>query len=758
MANNNNIDGTLWITTNNTQLLGNGYTLPSDFNNSRQPGELASLFNANSNVIYNKFSAKTGHVNSLLKFGPRQPFIVSTPNKHSTLFSTRAFPLGSALIDLQRISKWQVSGTGVIFIAKQLLMQGQNAFNETKIYNPAMPILAVASRASFGLISTPTRHLDLSGGFGSLLGFGSNDRPVSTTVASGNAGKSSLSDRAKTASNPYKGLLRGVTASDAFDAANKKWQSQKNGSLFGNYFKSGFNKIFGGLIPVGQPTNTYYRADEGMYGIMLGAKDKFQSSLTSNDNELKWGANFYQRWEGGSNTKGPSQSIKKSKQTSIADNKKLVTVFNGTIPQTSQYFGVDVGYTIANNSEGYKTYRDNVGIVRIKKKQAGTDSYEYSDILSVYKVYTSIEGTVEKNTKVVSDSKFNDKNADAVQLINKTLQKTIDNIKSAGYSYVPADDADKIMQQFSNNSYIGMDNVTYKTKDPFSDNKGISPNNYNGGYMTQFSFEKRKQLLDDHEKGKGFPTTNQADKINLLGVLDSNEFGPDAGKYMTYDPNTDDLIAFYFHDLVNDRYLPFRAVFKGISESATAEWNDVSYLGRADKLYTYKGFTRSISFNFTVNISSIKEFAPTWQKINYFVSLIKPANYTAKNNADLLTFSRFIIPPMVKFTIGDLYVDQPGLITSIGFSVPDDAAWETLNEVYASSNDWTYLNNVIQWKKSTDKYAQLPRTVDFSVSMNLLEKEKPIVGGSHFGSAYHTDPYYQTVTSHATFSSDLLVK
>ena len=62
MANNNNIDGV--ISTTNTQLIGNGYTLPTNFNNSRQPGELASLFNANSNVIYNKFSAKTGYTNS----------------------------------------------------------------------------------------------------------------------------------------------------------------------------------------------------------------------------------------------------------------------------------------------------------------------------------------------------------------------------------------------------------------------------------------------------------------------------------------------------------------------------------------------------------------------------------------------------------------------------------------------------------------------------------------------------------------------
>ena len=140
------------------------------------------------------------------------------------------------------------------------------------------------------------------------------------------------------------------------------------------------------------------------------------------------------------------------------------------------------------------------------------------------------------------------------------------------------------------------------------------------------------------------------------------------------------------------------------------------------------------------------------------MGLVKPANYTAKNKTDLLTFSRFIIPPMVKFTIGDLYADQPGLITSIGFSVPDDAAWETLDETYAMKNNWTYLNNIIQWTESKNKYAQLPRTVDFSVSMNLLEKEKPIVGGSHFGSAYHSDPYYNKLENQGTFSSALLVK
>ena len=140
------------------------------------------------------------------------------------------------------------------------------------------------------------------------------------------------------------------------------------------------------------------------------------------------------------------------------------------------------------------------------------------------------------------------------------------------------------------------------------------------------------------------------------------------------------------------------------------------------------------------------------------MSLVKPANYTGNGNNDLLAFSRFAIPPMVMFTIGNLYMDQPGVITSIGFAIPDDSAWETLSEEYSADNDWTYLNNVIKWSGSKNKYAQFPRTVDFSVSMNLLEKEKPIVGGAHFGSAYHSDPYYKKLENQNKFSSELIVK
>jgi hypothetical protein len=747
MANSNNIDGV--INTTNTQIIGNGYTLPNDFNNSRQPGELANLFNANSNVIYNKFSPKTTYTNGLLNFGPQQPFITRDPNHPPTLINTRSIPLQSAIDDVQRISKWQITGDGIIFIAKQLLLQGQNSFNETKIYNPLMPIQSVTSTLSFGVLPTPTRFIDIGsvGGFLSSVGFGSSDFPPATTVGI-------VSDQAKKSGNAYKGLLRGATASDANQILNQKWapQSQGIGNLLSNYFKSGFNKAFGGLIPQSQPDNTQYRGDEGAYGLMLGAKGQFKSSLsTGNGDELQWGDKLYQRWEAGD---GSSQGIKKSQQTSIIDSKKLLYVFNGTVPQTAQYFGHSVGYSPKNNNYNYRTYGDNVGIIPIKLNKAGTTSYEYSDILSIYQVYTSKDGTGEQNKKILSPSKFNDKTDDVVKDIIDNLNRAIKNITVSGYTYAPADNADLNMQQFSDSNDIGMDNITYKTKDPFSTS---SPNNYNGGYMTQFRFTKRKQLLDDPD-GKGFATTNQADKINLLDIssLSSSALNQENPIYDRY---RDDQIAFFFYDIVNDKYIPFRATVKGISETNTAEWPDVTYIGRADKLYTYKGFTRTLQFNFTIYINSIKELLPTWKRINYFCGLVKPANYTANTDTNNI-FSKFIIPPMVQLTIGDMYKNQPCVITSIGLSIPEDAIWETLcedggNNYTNYDKDWNYLNGKFIWKDSKGKYAQFPRVVDLSVSLNILEKEKPIVGGSQYGDAFR-DVNFQNLQG-SDFSKQLIV-
>jgi len=91
-----------------------------------------------------------------------------------------------------------------------------------------------------------------------------------------------------------------------------------------------------------------------------------------------------------------------------------------------------------------------------------------------------------------------------------------------------------------------------------------------------------------------------------------------------------------------------------------------------------------------------------------------------------------MIPPMIYLNIGDMYRDQPVVLTTVGISIPDDASWETLNE--DNSSEWSYLANYIK-SNNNAVYGQLPRTIDINVSMNLLEKEQPIVGGANFGHA-----------------------
>jgi hypothetical protein len=109
----------------------------------------------------------------------------------------------------------------------------------------------------------------------------------------------------------------------------------------------------------------------------------------------------------------------------------------------------------------------------------------------------------------------------------------------------------------------------------------------------------------------------------------------------------------------------FRAYLKGFNDSFTAEWNDIKYVGRGEKFYLYNGFTRQVTFNFRVAALSKQEMEPMYQKLNYIASNMMP-DY--KNNV--------MRGPFVKLTIGDYLNAQPGIITSLQYSIADDTPWE----------------------------------------------------------------------------------
>ena len=155
------------------------------------------------------------------------------------------------------------SGTGVKFTLTQLMLTLSQPFNETKIYNPLMPILAAASPASMYILPRIQRNLDTSNLLGSFTGglFG-GPSAVPGTTATINAPKDK---------SGYKGFLRHKTAQNA---VNRFTQANPAGGIMGFLGKLGgpigaamgmFDNITS-MFPSPQTTvknqTAQYRADE----------------------------------------------------------------------------------------------------------------------------------------------------------------------------------------------------------------------------------------------------------------------------------------------------------------------------------------------------------------------------------------------------------------------------------------------------------------------------------------------------------------
>jgi len=167
--------------------------------------------------------------------------------------------------------------------------------------------------------------------------------------------------------------------------------------------------------------------------------------------------------------------------------------------------------------------------------------------------------------------------------------------------------------------------------------------------------------LKGAEIGSGY-NTDLVDKINIHPY--GKEDLPDG---------VDDFIKFKFFDLVNKKYIIFRAALSGISETISPEWSSERYIGRPDSVHVYQGVERSMSFEFMVVPTSRQELPILWEKMNYLVGLTYP---TWKK----IGFGNRMEAPFFNLTIGDMYVDTPGFLSSLSITVDDNSPWETIEK------------------------------------------------------------------------------
>ena len=127
-------------------------------------------------------------------------------------------------------------------------------------------------------------------------------------------------------------------------------------------------------------------------------------------------------------------------------------------------------------------------------------------------------------------------------------------------------------------------------------------------------------------------------------------------------PDNDQLFKFYLN-LVDpqspgiDNYLYWQAYVDNFSDQVGAEYDSFTYTGRGYPSYRYKGFTRSISLDFTIVATSPDQMVPIYTKLNTLIQNLAP-NYSDNG---------YIRGNFVKLTFGDYLDNVPGIIN--GFSI-----------------------------------------------------------------------------------------
>lgn len=716
--------------------------VPLDYPTEPTPGKIDILWDANKREIYHKLSPYGNE--TFFGIRSRQPYFYTYPDESSESDQLEIVDIFQhAVKDVERVSKFMISGQGLLWIGKQFLLQTGNAFNETRIWNPTSPILGAALPLSFWAIR-PQRNIDTSNLLGSLLGsvgtsIGSIFSTAPTPPPAGTAGAEALPTPSIAGG---KGLLRGGTANKAKTVLINTWSPPSTAGLgLGGWISNSIKTLFGNFIPQRQG-GVERRSDEITYGLMLGSYGG-EFGPFSYQGVSRFFSGPQQYWYGGGRTmRETGQSPLNEWWLLYVDEygKPIMRKpFEAKIPGLTGY----VGYPPADGVSG-----GGGGLLSFLSSRSGTpdgpirygdfvgnalpdDDWQNSNMLIQHSFYSDTARQYPSKRTYEYDP--------SVRSVNDSLQRVIRSIGESGVYKVNAKPDSSVLM--GNQYQRGYDRIAYMKK------HGDADVQYEYSVLKEYRNQRvlENQFTSDIVN-KSFKTagSKQFDGLNTLAVLDGDKSIKNfqLTNWTKWNPYQDDLIAFYFYDVVNKRYVPFRATIRGLQETDSVSWEELSFIGRADKLYSYGGFNRSLAFNFTVHISSVRELAPTWQRINYLMSLSKPSNYTSGGqlNPSKNLHTRFIVPPMVMLNIGDMYKNQPVVLSAIGLTVPDSATWETLNEY--NSEEWAYL---VDYIKSPDSlYAQLPKTVEISVTAYLLEKERAIAGAAHFGHAPHGEEYKET--------------
>ena len=111
--------------------------------------------------------------------------------------------------------------------------------------------------------------------------------------------------------------------------------------------------------------------------------------------------------------------------------------------------------------------------------------------------------------------------------------------------------------------------------------------------------------------------------------------------------------------------IQFRATITGLTETFSPSWDSAKFIGNPFSYYTYSGIERSLSFNFKVFSLSCEEHNNAWEKLETLATKVYPFGRLAYG----------VKPPIINFTMSDLFKSRTVFIESLTYTTDDNTPW-----------------------------------------------------------------------------------
>jgi hypothetical protein len=376
----------------------------------------------------------------------------------------------------------------------------------------------------------------------------------------------------------------------------------------------------------------------------------------------------------------------------------------------------DYGNIVANRQdlqeqkpqkEGGFTYSSTVDISAeaIKDRNDMSTRLEYIKSLYLNGIFGAPPRTIGKNTQT-SENKFNDDETRSGNKPNLYTKVSEDLVKDDSQDLTI--DLDKV--GFSYQEKVKKKVYGEKTPFRFRDSDTFKEEDFSKQRDSENKYSKQDDIATNTLESKRGIRSGR-DIINQSAVSDEDILVDGKDKLEDYD-----LIPLVIKNTYSGKRAHFRCSITGLTETTSPSWDSSKFLGNPFNLYTYSGVERSVTFTLQLFALNAQELVNNWEKLKFLTYLCYPTGYEGG--------AGYVIPPFIKFTLGNMYDNKDGFIESLSYTVPDTSTWETGDGTPMLDDE--YLNKVGGGAKKLEakdlKGYKLPKFIDASITVKFVEQ------------------------------------